>query len=77
MCNAECERVGLASCDLSLDKPLCGGICSNRPKARELTCSAGDDVTRLESFTIPPPEHVSTTTALSGTPVVIEHPEAP
>jgi hypothetical protein len=51
MCNAECERIGKASCDVSPDKPLCGGRCSAAPKTKELTCGAGDDVVKLEPFT--------------------------
>lgn len=51
MCNAECELMGRSSCDLSVDKPLCGGVCVSEPSTRELTCSTGDDAPALVPFT--------------------------
>jgi len=53
MCNAECEAAGSKSCELSVEKPLCGGRCTSAPKTRELICSAGDDRTALEAVSAP------------------------
>ena len=49
LCNAECELAGMHACDLSMDKPLCGGVCRPSAPTRALTCSAGDDLVKLEA----------------------------
>jgi hypothetical protein len=72
MCNAECERIGMASCDLSVDKPLCGGRCVAVPKSRELTCGAGDDLVKLEPFVTPITETTGAKQAADA--LVIEQP---
>jgi hypothetical protein len=51
MCNAECELVGKHSCDLSKDKPLCGGTCADAAPALTLVCASGSDHASLELFT--------------------------
>lgn len=51
-CNAECELIGLASCELAPDKPFCPGRCVPAPKSREMACNAGDDAPKLEAQTL-------------------------
>jgi len=53
MCNAECQDIGFGACDLSPDKPLCGGRCVGGTPQRELVCGAGDDVVKVEALATP------------------------
>lgn len=50
MCHGECVDVGHESCDLSPQKPLCGGVCSDAPPRGPLPCGRGNDTVRLERF---------------------------
>ena len=72
MCNAECEAKGATSCDLSVEKPLCGGVCVDAPKTRELTCGAGDDSTKLAPFDGGGPGEAGGARPLAGPEIVIE-----
>jgi hypothetical protein len=54
MCPDECTPAGFAWCDVSSEKPLCGGVCvADGTSARALTCGAGDDVPRVDRVNMP------------------------
>jgi hypothetical protein len=73
MCNAECELVGKHSCDLSLQKPLCGGTCNAAAPTRDLVCGAGFDHATLEPFTAGAIGDVATAaTALPDGAIIVE-----
>lgn len=51
MCDDECARAGVGSCDRSSGKPLCPGVCRAAPPTRSTECGRGHDTVRIEPFT--------------------------